>query len=203
MQNKLYRFVFIIALFMFGCHTAPKKQLCPPNIPIGKFRPSDIVFRLGRTIESDLIASSGQDFAHYSHVGVIIDHNDTLKVIHIEPSPNKYDDVIKEETLHDFFSCDKSLAGCITRFTNISTEQRNTIQNKALQLLSSSITFDHNYLISDSSTMYCTELIEHIFNAANISLSQGRAHTLPFTKEPIIMPSDIAQNPALATIWSY
>ena len=203
MQNKIYKFVLIIALLLCGCRTSPPIQPCPPDIPIAKFQTADIAFRLGRTIESNLIASSGGDSTHYSHVGIIINRDSIPTVVHIEPTPNKNNDIIKEETLQEFFSPDKSLAGSVTRISNLTDRQRNTIQDRTLHLINSSITFDHSYTLSDSSTMYCTELIEHICSSIDISLSQGRTHKLPFIQEPIILPSDIAQNPTLITIWEY
>ena len=203
MQNNLYRFIIIVTLSLCSCRTTPPKQLSSPDIPVVEFQTADIVFRLGRTIESDLIASSGNSATRYSHIGVIIYHNNAPMVMHIEPSPNKDNDTIKVESLHDFFNPNKSLAGCVTRIPNLTDKKRNKIEYNALNMLNSSITFDYNYLLSDSTTMYCTELIEHIFSTIDISLSQGRAHTLPFMQEPIILPSDIAQNPTLITIWRY
>lgn len=203
MRNSLYRFVFISILFLCGCHTTPSVQLCAPEIPVEIFKSADIVFRLGRTIESDLIASSGNDTTHYSHVGVIINRNGNLSVVHIEPTPNREDDIIKEETLQDFFSSDKSLAGCVVRMGKLTLEECNIVQESALHLLDTNVKFDHDYRISDSHTMYCAELVEHIFSLTGNSLSQGRMHKLPFLQEPVILPSDIMQNSNLEVVWSY
>ena len=203
MRNNLYLLVIVISFFICGCRTTPTARLYSPDIPIEALQPADIVFRLGRTIESELIASSGGESSRYSHVGVIVNHDGALRVIHIEPNPNDEHDVIKAETLHDFFRSDRSLAGCVARIDTLSSTERNMVQNNALRLFNSGITFDHKYIISDSSSMYCTELVENVFQSIGVSLSQGRTHTLPFIHEPIIMPSDIAQNEALRVIWSY
>lgn len=203
MRNNIYKLLLPAMLLMCGCHTLPPKQPSEPDIPIEKFQATDIVFRLGRTIESNLIATAGNDDNHYSHVGILVNHNDSLKVIHIEPSPTHTTDIIKAESLQDFFSIEKSLSGCVARFEELSSQKCNTIQTTALQLLTSRITFDHEYLLSDTCSMYCTELIEYIFNSAEISLSQGRSHALPFLQEPILLPSDLSQNSSLVKIWSY
>ena len=203
MRNNLYKLLLPAMLFMCGCQSSPSKQPSEPDIPIEKFQPTDIVFRLGRTIESNLIATAGTDDNRYSHVGILINHNDTLKVIHIEPTTNHNTDIIKAESLQDFFSVKRSLSGCVVRFKELPSQERNTIQTTALRLLNSRITFDHYYRLSDTCSMYCTELVEYIFNSAKISLSQGRSHPLPFLQEPVLLPSDLAQNSELVEIWSY
>ena len=203
MRNNLYLAVIVIALFVCSCRTTPTEQLCSPDIPIEGLRVADIAFRLGRTIESDLIAASGGESNRYSHVGIIVNCDGEFSVIHIEPNPNDELDIIKQESLYDFFRSDRSVAGCVARIESLSPIERNIVQDKALRLFNSGITFDHKYALSDSSSMYCTELVENVFQSIGISLSQGRTHTLPFVHEPIILPSDIAQNEALNVVWSY
>ena len=203
MRNNLYKVIILIALLTCNCCTTSTMHPRLSDIPIEDFQAADIVFRLGRTVESNLIASSGDGLKSYSHVGVIVNHNDSLKVIHIEPNPNDEFDIIKQESLHDFFSVDKSLSGCVMRMRDISVKKCNTVQDNALRLFNSRITFDHEYILSDSSSMYCTELVEYVFKSVDISLSHGATHKLPFVQESIILPSDIAQNPALITIWDY
>lgn len=83
----------------------------------------------------------------------------------------------------------------------LSPTQRDRIAIKTQELLDSRILFDHDYLLSDSTRMYCTELVENIYSEVGISLSEGRRRTLPLVREPLILPSDIAQNKNLRTLW--
>ena len=86
---------------------------------------------------------------------------------------------------------------------SLTTAQQDRVAARAIELLNSRILFDHDYLLSDTEEMYCTELVESIFSSVDISLSQGRRHTLPLVAESLILPSDIAQNDALTTIWRF
>ena len=171
----------------------------PPEIPINEIHSADIAFRLGRTLQSDAIASHGS--SGYSHVGIIIASDSSKSVIHIEP--NCKNERIKIESLEEFFHPDNAISGCIMRHKQVTDSLQLIISNHAKRLLNSPITFDHDYSLNDSSRMYCTELVEHLYNIANISLSQEKRIRLPLAKEPVIMPSAIYENDSLKPIWSY
>jgi hypothetical protein len=159
--------------------------------------------RLGRTIESDLIARSGEGNDRYSHIGIIIESDSGLVVIDIEPSTDKHMEQIKAQSLKEFFLPSKAIAGAVFRYKELDSIEINTLKTCAIRELNSSITFDHDYLLSDPTQMYCTELIEHIYKSINIPLSEGRTQRLPLAKEPVIMPSGISRNKNLEKIWSY
>ena len=89
------------------------------------------------------------------------------------------------------------------RHNAINDSLRLVISAYAKELLASPITFDHDYRLSDSSQMYCTELVEKIFQQVGISLARGQKIRLPLAKEPVIMPSAIYENDSLSMIWSY
>ena len=171
----------------------------PPEIPIHELNSADVVFRLGRTLQSDAIASHGS--GGYSHVGIIIASDSSKSIIHIEP--NRKNERIKIESLEEFFHPDNAISGCIMRHKQVTDSLQLIISNHAKRLLYSPITFDHDYSLNDSSRMYCTELVEHLYNIANISLSQEKRIRLPLAKEPVIMPSAIYENDSLKPIWSY
>ncbi|MBR4853099.1 MAG: hypothetical protein IKU88_00065 [Alistipes sp.] len=173
---------------------------CNVDIPVADFRQADIVFRLGRTIQSSAIASQGA--GGYSHIGILIEVDSALQVLHIEPS-RQASEKIKTETLPEFFSAEQAVAGCVVRHSGISEPSRAAIADYAKYLLNSDISFDHDYLLSDSSRMYCTELVERIYHRVGISLSQEKKIRLPLAKEPVILPSAIYENDSLVNIWSY
>lgn len=203
-RNSIYKSLFFIVLSLsIGCATRTPKTYPTIQIPETDFRSADLALRLGRSIESDLIARGGKSGNHYSHIGLLIESDSGMIVIDIEPSTDKESEQIKAQSVGDFFNPEKAIAGAIMRHNGLDSTQINTLKNKTIELLNSSITFDHDYQLSDNSKMYCTELIEVLFNAINISLSEGRNRTLPLAKEPVIMPSDISQNRNLKRIWSY
>lgn len=203
-RNSICKSLFFIVLSLsIGCVTRTPKTYPTIHIPEADFRSADLALRLGRSIESDLIARGGKSGNHYSHIGLLIESDSGMIVVDIEPSTDKESEQIKAQSVGDFFNHEKAIAGAIMRYDGLDSTQINTLKNKAIELLNSSITFDHDYQLSDNSKMYCTELIEVLFNAINISLSENRNRTLPLAKEPVIIPSDISQNRNLKRIWSY
>lgn len=203
-RNSICKSLFFIILsLLIGCATRTSKTYPSIRIPKADFRSADLALRLGRSIESDLIARGGESDNRYSHIGLLIESDSGMIVVDIEPSTDKESEQIKAQSVSNFFNSQKAIAGMIMRYDGLDSMQINTLKNKAIELLNSSITFDHDYQQSDNSKMYCTELIEVLFNAINISLSENRNRTLPLAKEPVIMPSDISQNRNLKRIWSY
>ena len=203
-QNNRHIQLLIISLALLSCGCRSSAELPQPVAPAtAQFSNGDLVFRLGRTIQSNLIASSGSDTTHYSHIGIILFQQDGCYVVHIEPQNKTLSDEICCEPIDEFFSPQAATAGAVMRHKELSPSQQATISTHAERLLQSKITFDHDYLLSDTTTMYCTELAEHIYASIGVSLSQNRRHSLPLVTEPLILPSDITQNPKLHTIWSF
>ena len=79
-RNNL--FIILLAISAVQCST---HEVTMPKPPIEEFCSGDLAFRLGRTLESDAIAASADEGCDYSHIGVIIRQEDSIRVIHIEP----------------------------------------------------------------------------------------------------------------------
>ena len=62
--------------------------------------------------------------------------------------------------------------------------------------------FDDDFDDSDTTKMYCTELIVYAFKQAGADISEGRRHKvdIPIIKADCILPSDIHSSPYLRTI---
>lgn len=197
-----YLCIILFTLLAAGCKQSQSlpRQITPPTSSLAT---GDLAFRLGRTLQSSLIASSADDSMRYSHIGVILFRNDSCMVVHIEPKDDNLPDEIRCEPIEDFFSPQAAVSGCVMRHDSLTTAQRDRVAARAMDLLNSKIIFDHDYLLSDTEEMYCTELVETIFSSGGISPSQGRRHTLPLVAEPLILPSDIAQNDALTIVWHF
>ena len=75
----------------------------------------------------------------------------------------------------------------------------------ALLMAQRGILFDHDYNLSDSSQMYCTELIEFAYRKEGIDLSEGRiTHMdLPVVRGTYLLPSDLLLNKHLKTIYDF
>lgn len=203
-RNNLCNALLLFALLLLsGCgrHTSSQCENIQP--PCDKFSTGDIAFRLGRTLQSEFIAASGNGETHYSHIGIILFFDGACQVVHIEPRDDNAPDVICCEPIEKFFATDAATAGCVVRHAALTRQQQDIISACTQRLLDKKILFDHDYRLPDTTQMYCTELAEYIFSQVDISLSEGRRHTLPLVAEPLVMPSDIAQNDALRMLWSF
>lgn len=206
-QNRLTSIIFVLIFAVISsCGTTPSAPppRCAKTIypPIDSLHSADLVFRLGRTLQSEAIAAGADHTARYSHIGIIIRQANNISVVHIEPCRDR-DERVKCETLEDFFAYDKAMSGAIVRIKNLTAEQRNQIQQAALSAASSPISFDHDYSLSDTTRMYCTELTEWAYSKADITLSEGRCHRLPLASEPVILPQDILKRADVVRIWGF
>ena len=206
-QNRLTSIIFVLIFAAItSCGTTPSAPppRCAKTIypPIDSLCSADLVFRLGRTLQSEAIAAGADHTARYSHIGIIIRQANNLSVVHIEPCRDG-DERVKCETLEDFFTYDKAMSGAIVRIKNLTAEQRNQIQQAVLSAATSPISFDHDYRLSDTMRMYCTELTEWAYSKADITLSEGRCHRLPLASEPVILPQDILKRADVVRIWGF
>lgn len=193
--NKSY--ILLILLLITSCRCGGNVYTAtPPEIPISDLRSGDVAFRLGRTLESRVIASDGG----YSHVGIIIRNDSTLQVVHIEPSRNS-NELTKYESLEQFFHPDNATSGTVMRIVDLDSAQRTAVENYLYSC--KNISFDHNYKLSDSTQMYCTELVYRAFSEIGIDVTNGIRHRVPLAQEEVILPSDIYESDKLMEVWRY
>ena len=189
--------ILLILLLITSCRSGGNHYATtPPEIPISNFHSSDIAFRLGRTIESRAIAADGG----YSHVGIIIRKDSTLQVAHIEPSRNG-SELTKYESLKQFFHPDNASSGAVMRIENLNSTQLAVVENYLFSC--KNISFDHDYKLSDTTQMYCTELAFRAFYEIGIDITNGTRHRVPLAQEEVILPADIFRNDRLVEIWRY
>lgn len=186
----------LFALALLGCGGSENVSRELLQITESDIHSCDLVFRLGRSIESSIIAANGS----YSHIGVVVETDSGLQVAHIEPSREGVEQT-KYETLSEFFRSDRAAAGCVVRVEELDSLQRTSIENYLLSCRN--VTFDHDYMLSDTTQMYCTELVWRSFLAAGVDLSTGTRRKLPLAREEVILPTDIFANGNLTKVWSF
>ena len=189
--------ILLIILLITSCRSGGNDyDVTPPEIPIYNLRSGDLVFRLGRTLESRAIATEGG----YSHVGIIIGKDSTFQVVHIEPSRNG-SELIKYESLEQFFHSQNATSGAVMRIEGLNSEQQAIVENYLFSC--KNISFDHDYKLSDTTQMYCTELAFRAFSEIGIDITNGIRHRVPLAQEEVILPADISNNDRLVEIWQY
>ena len=188
--------ILLILLLITSCRSGGNHYATTlPEISISNFRSGDVAFRLGRTLESRAIAADGG----YSHVGIIIRKDSTLQVAHIEPSRNG-SELTKYESLEQFFHPDNASSGAVMRIENLESTQLAVVENYLFSY--KNISFDHDYKLSDTTQMYCTELVYRAFLEIGIEITNVR-HRVPLAHEEVILPTDIFKSDKLVEIWQY
>lgn len=189
----------IILFAMFSCGSPEQAAI---DIPTEILMQGDIVFRKGEGMVSEIVLHSDAD-GLYSHIGVIVNHNDSVKVVHSVPGEGDFDGV-KIEPIEVFFAPNRAVKGEIKRLP-MTDAQRSLVGERAIEKACQRVIFDHDYDIEDTTKLYCTELVELLFAQCNVSLSESRITevNVPGLSGKYIMPSDIYKNINLTTIFKY
>ena len=84
-------------------------------------------------------------------------------------------------------------------------EQARRAAERALALARAGVLFDHDYDLTDTAQMYCTELIEFVYKKGGIDLSEGRLSkiNIPLFNGDYLLPCDIAQSGKLCLIYKF
>jgi hypothetical protein len=166
-----------------------------------KWQEGDLIFRLGRGVSSQIV-NLADNKGSYSHVGFLVYDSCGWQVIHSVPDEANETggkELIKREPITLFLEQDRCVDFAVMRHDSID-KIRQKVVLKAKEIWQQQPLFDHRYLLSDSAELYCTELIYRIFMSVGIDVSEGRRHTFPLAKEPIIFPSDIIRNEAIKRV---
>lgn len=194
---------FLLLISIAGC--TPDNKANGINWEQLPLEEGDIVFRAGKSMASKIVIASDTK-GYYSHAGIIIAEKGEFKVIHAVPGesvPGEKDKV-KEESLSSFFESDKAKSGCVMRY-KLSTLEKQKVSGCAKRLFYKNTLFDHNYKLTDTTKIYCTELIWLAFKEAGIDISDNKRTYINFMKfkGDIIFPSDIFSNKKLKTIYTF
>ena len=150
------------------------EKIVIPEFPYSEMIPGDLLFRTGTGAYSKMLNVTSADTVHYSHIGLLVKVDSTWAVIHSVPDehdgPQDFDRV-KMETVKEFFDPAHALHGEIvhTGFT-----AGNRMTDAALGFVRDSVRFDTSFNLSDSSKLYCTELIWLLYRREGIDLTEGR-----------------------------
>jgi len=189
----------ILLLAIVACDDSNGQQ---PIIPTEKLKQGDIAFRKGEGFVSDVVLYNDAD-GLYSHIGLIVNHNDSIKVVHSVPGEGDYDGV-KIEPIEMFYATSRAVKGEVLRM-ELNDEQRRVIGEIAIKKGIDKIEFDHDYNLNDTTQVYCTELIKLLFNHIGINIVEGRSTrvNIPGMSGDYIMPSDVYRNKKLISIYKY
>ena len=196
-MNRIGVVLFVLSLA--ACGIREDRSNYEPIIDKTKLQEGDLVFRLGRGTSSQIVYRADRDRA-YSHIGILVkDSVGEWYVIHAVPGESAETggvEVLKCDPLLLFFGYDRTVRGAVVRFEAMDDIAEQVI-SKTWEYYDRQPLFDHNYLLSDSTVLYCTELVYRAFLSAGVDLTEGRRHAMPLLKEAVIFPSDILRNDGL------
>lgn len=201
----LYTIVItLVILASIGCKSSSVDQALLLETLNEKIEEGDLVFRRGTGVVGRIVTSVDTR-GQFSHVGVAVIKDGVWHIIHAVPHEPDFEgdvDRVKCEPLASFVGRYESGAVGIYR-VNISEEGREIAIQNAWRLSRENRAFDHEYDTDDTTKLYCTELVEHIYKLAGVSLSGGRRTRLSFPtlSGEYIMPSDMTDSELLTLIY--
>ena len=201
----LYTIVItLVILASIGCKSSSVDQALLLETLNEKIEEGDLVFRRGTGVVGRIVTSVDTR-GQFSHVGVAVIKDGVWHIIHAVPHEPDFEgdvDRVKCEPLAGFVGRYESGAVGIYR-VNISEEGREIAIQNAWRLSRENRAFDHEYDTDDTTKLYCTELVEHIYKLAGVSLSGGRRTRLSFPtlSGEYIMPSDMTDSELLTLIY--
>ncbi len=205
MKSKKQIHIWII--YLCGLFISCQQPNIEPSriFPESILQEGDLAFREGDGLASKIILTIDKN-TNYSHIGIVVRHNEKWKIIHAVPGEPDFEgdqDRIKIEDLQTYFSKSRAPSGAVMRAKNTSISKE--AARKAFDLYQRNILFDHSYNLEDTTKMYCTEFIHHIFKNTGMDLTQGRRSIVnSFGSSTIyILPSDIQKSSELKLIYSF
>lgn len=189
-RTTKYLSVVLFFFCLLGCSTSYRDDVCEFVIPKDSIRSGDLVFRLGRSVESRFVKSTGEQCG-FSHVGIMVWFGDTLKVVHAVPK--EHNDSIVCEVIEKFLSQERAQqAGffkvkCIDSIANSAAEY-------GIGKFNEGCMFDHDYELNDDAKMYCTEFVWRAYKEAGVDISMGsrtEIATLFVRSGEVISPQDL------------
>lgn len=192
----------VVCVMMIQCSVSEQSHL--PKIPVELLQEGDIAFRRGYGIASQMVLHNDVN-GMYSHVGVVVRTDEGLMIVHSVPGDSNSDsEMVRIESVAQFYDVEASQCGAILRM-DLNSLQRRRLNSMAIRKACEQIPFDHEYNVNDTSSLYCTELVELLYANIGEDLSEGRMTLInvPGFSNEYIMPSDIYSNKRLRTIFKY
>lgn len=195
----------IILLTLVACNTSQSEFSEQRNIPVA-LQNGDIAFRCGMGFASKAILMTNHR-SSYSHVGVVVAIDGRWCVIHEVPYEGKTreDDKIYCEPIGDFFNADKACAGAIRRVKGLDNLSQIAVRKYVMRQNERGVPFDHNYDLSDTTHLYCSELVWRSFQEIGVDVSNGSRSKIntPGFRGVHIMPADIELNGDLEEVYAF
>lgn len=175
------------------------------DLPLDSLCDGDLVFRQGLSPESQAVMQLDSAKGNYSHIGIVIKDHGTWKVVHATPGESPSDaKKVTIEPIDTFFISSRAEHGAIMRLNGCDATIAHIAALKALEFAKRNTPFDFNYNWSDTTRLYCTELIAVAYSHAGVKILQSNSRIKEDNStNTIVFPSDIANNDSLRVIFNF
>ncbi len=171
--------IVLLSLLLLSCGKTHRSQQVEIE-GMEEFREGDLVLRCGSGAESRVVTTASQ--APFSHIGIL--HYDSISkgwmVVHAVPgeSAKGEPEFIKAEAIDKFYGSDRAISGAWLR-VRCSDEDASRAANYALDKERQRVEFDNDYSLSDTTQLYCTELVWRAYGQQGIDISGGGRSDAP------------------------
>ncbi len=188
---------------MLGCQARRERSILPSDVEL---LPGDVVLRRGSGLTSRAVIAADKG-GTYSHIGIAVDSAGVLMICHAVPGEPDFEgdqDRVKLDHLERFFGEVNAERACILRCHDTTAAQ--AASQVAMAVYKRGTLFDHDYNASDTTRMYCCELIEYAYSRVGLSLVGHERHSYslpPLSFEALILPSDFLRTPHLEMLVAF
>lgn len=193
---KSFLFLLLICLLAVSCRkkNALSSALLPDTLQL---RNGDMVFRKGRSNLSHIIMTIHP--GEFSHTGILFKSKDGWSVIHAsENDDNGGREEVTVVSLSQFISGAKGIGIARVKCTS---RQAGTATRAALKMASDKIPFDAGYDLTDTTKVYCTEMVYLAYKTAGINLLKTIPLNRPAMFSDYLFPEDLWKNRAVTPLF--
>lgn len=196
--NRAVLILAVIAMTASCSHSVEESGSLRDDLPVDSLHEGDLVFRMGVSPESQVVTQL-DSLGQYSHIGIVVNDQGTWKVVHAVPGESADGiDKVKSEPIDTFFLSTRAKYGAIMRLSDCDAQTAHRAAMKAMELAKREIPFDKIYKWSDTTYLYCTELVALSYSSAGVTLVDTT-----ISNHSIVFPSDIYRNNPMITIFKF
>ena len=165
-----------LLLALTACRPPAPETAKPPEVDTSAFQSGDLVLRCGNGFYSTFFRDCSQTEKLYSHVGVLVQSTEdgSIRVLHIEMADDPHENDVQLQSVPAFLA--DASAWAVYRLAS-DKKTRRAVAARALSFWRSGPRFDLDFNASDTTALYCTELVMHCVNDA-LCQSLIQANTL-------------------------
>ena len=175
------------------------------DIPLEMLQEGDLALRRGSSMASNIVIMM-DSAATYSHIGLVTQCNGEWMVVHAVPDERDDGgvDTIKADPIATFFLPSRAERGAIMRL-DVDSAIRHRAAREAMALVERRVKFDHDYNWTDTTQLYCTQLVQQCYLKAGVDVAQGRKQRIdaPGYHGDYVFPSDMLAYPRTKVIFKY